>query len=30
MWIELDDIKNKSTEPWFVERIYSKLIAKMR
>ena len=30
MWIELDDIKNKSTEKWFVERIYSKLCAKMR
>lgn len=28
MWIALEDIKNKSTEKWFVERIYSKLIAK--
>ena len=30
MWIETDDIKNKSTEKWFVERIYSKLIDKMK
>ena len=30
MWIELDDIKNKSTEKWFIERIYSKLIAKAK
>ena len=29
MWIAIDDVKNKSSEPWFVERIYSKLIAKM-
>lgn len=28
MWIDLDDIKNKSTEQWFIDRIYSKLIAK--
>ena len=28
MWIGLDDIKNKSTEQWFIDRIYSKLIAK--
>lgn len=27
-WIDFDDIGNKSTEPWFVERIYSKLQAK--
>ena len=30
MWIPLDEIKNKSTEKWFVERIYSKLIAKAK
>lgn len=30
MWIETDDIKNKSTEKWFIDRIYSKLIAKMK
>ena len=30
MWIPLDDIKNKSTEEWFVERIYSKLIEKVK
>ena len=30
MWIDVDDIKNKSTEKWFIERIYSKLIAKMK
>ena len=30
MWIDVDDIKNKSTEKWFVERIYSKLIEKMK
>lgn len=28
MWIAFDDIKNKSTEKWFIERIYSKLIEK--
>lgn len=28
MWIPLDEIKNRSTEKWFIERIYSKLIAK--
>ena len=27
-WIDFDDIGNKSTEPWFIERIYSKLCAK--
>ena len=27
-WIDFDDIGGKSTEPWFVERIYSKLCAK--
>ena len=27
-WIDFDDIVNKSTEPWFVERIYSKLCIK--
>ena len=30
MWIALDDIKNKSTEKWFIERIYSKLIEKTK
>ena len=30
MWIDVDDIKNKSTEKWFVERIYPKLIEKMK
>ncbi|MBE6882722.1 MAG: NUDIX domain-containing protein [Ruminococcaceae bacterium] len=30
MWIETDDIKNKSTEKWFIDRIYSKLIKKMK
>lgn len=30
MWIDIGDIKNKSTEKWFIERIYSKLIAKMK
>ena len=30
MWIEADDIKNKSTEEWFVKRIYPKLIEKMK
>ena len=27
-WIDFVDIVNKSTEPWFVERIYSKLCSK--
>ena len=27
-WIDFDDIVNKSTEPWFIERIYSKLCSK--
>lgn len=27
-WINVEDIPNKSTEPWFVRRIYSKLIQK--
>lgn len=30
MWIDMDDIKNKSSEKWFVERIYSKLTEKMK
>lgn len=30
MWIDMDDIKNKSSEKWFVERIYSKLIEKTK
>lgn len=30
MWIELEDIKNKSSEKWFIERIYSKLIEKTK
>ena len=30
MWIDVDDIKNKSTEKWFIDRIYSKLIEKMK
>ena len=30
MWIETDDIKNKSTEEWFVKRIYPKLISRMK
>ena len=29
-WIGFDDIGSKSTEPWFVERIYSKLCIKSR
>ena len=29
-WIGFDDIPMKSTEPWFVERIYSKLCKKSR
>ena len=29
-WIDFDDIGDKSTEPWFVERIYSKLCAKSK
>ena len=29
-WIDFDDIVNKSTEKWFVERIYSKLVSKSR
>ncbi|CAD2074677.1 NUDIX hydrolase [Phocicoccus pinnipedialis] len=28
-WIKLEDVKNRSKESWFVERIYSKLIDKM-
>ena len=27
-WIDFDDIVNKSTEPWFIARIYSKLCSK--
>ena len=30
MLIDMDDIKNKSSEKWFVERIYSKLIEKTK
>ena len=30
MWIDMDDIKNKSSEKWFVERIYPKLIEKTK
>ena len=29
-WIDFDDIGGKSSEPWFVERIYSKLCAKSK
>ena len=29
MWFSLEDALEKSTEPWFVEHIYSKLIKKM-
>ena len=29
MWFSLEDALEKSTEPWFVEQIYSKLINKM-
>ena len=29
-WIDVDDIPNKSTEEWFVERIYSKLVKKAK
>lgn len=29
-WIDFDDIPLKSTEPWFVKRIYSKLCKKSR
>ncbi len=27
-WMHFNDIKNRSSEPWYVERIYSKLIKK--
>ncbi len=27
-WVKVEDIPNKSTEPWFCERIYSKLCRK--
>lgn len=27
-WVDVKDIPSKSTEPWFVERIYSKLVKK--
>ena len=30
MWIDMADIKNKSSEKWFVERIYPKLIEKTK
>ena len=29
-WFALEDVQNASKEPWFVEHIYSKLIAKMK
>lgn len=29
-WISVDDIKNKSNEKWFIERIYSKLTEKTK
>ena len=29
-WIDFDDIGSKSTEPWFIERIYSKLCSKSK
>ena len=29
MWFSPEDALEKSTEPWFVEHIYSKLIKKM-
>lgn len=29
-WIHVDDIARSSSEPWFVERIYSKLCQKVR
>ena len=29
-WIPLEEISEKSTEPWFVERIYSKLVQKAK
>ena len=29
-WIDFDEIGSKSTEPWFIERIYSKLCIKSR
>ncbi len=29
-WISFDEIAEKSTEPWFVERIYSKLLTKIK
>jgi len=29
-WIAVSDIAEKSTEPWFVERIYSKLVKKVK
>ena len=28
-WINVDEIKEKSTEKWFVDRIYSKLCEKV-
>ena len=29
-WIPVEEISEKSTEPWFVERIYSKLVQKSK
>lgn len=29
-WVAFDDIKNKSSEKWFIERIYSKLFEKTK
>ena len=29
-WIPVEEISEKSTEPWFVERIYSKLVQKAK
>ncbi|MDD6468027.1 MAG: NUDIX hydrolase [Erysipelotrichaceae bacterium] len=29
-WIAIDDIANVCSEPWFVQRIYSKLITKLK
>lgn len=28
-WVNVDEIKEKSTEKWFVDRIYSKLCEKV-
>ena len=29
-WISIDDIATKCSEPWFIQRIYSKLLTKMK